>query len=96
MSQCLDHNFYFKYRISNKIDGIGKLIKTQTNMSEIAFSKFRCLLCQNLPAIKDRNSGRIWNSFPTWIEVSISYLDKKTQEMIFLEFQWPLGLVCSL
>jgi hypothetical protein len=30
-----------------------------------------------------RNSGRIWNHFPTWIEVSISYLDKKTRETFF-------------
>jgi len=61
-------------------------------MSEIAFPKFGRLLCQNFPAIKDRNSGRIWNHFPTWIEVSISYLDKKTQEMICLEFPELLGL----
>jgi hypothetical protein len=61
-------------------------------MSEITFSKFGRLLCQNLPEIKDRNSRRIWNHFPTWIEVSISYLDKKTQEMIFMEFQELLGL----
>jgi hypothetical protein len=65
-------------------------------MSEIAFPKFGRLLCQNRPAVKDRNSGRIWNPFPTWIEVSISYLDKKTQETIFLKFQGLLGLVCSL
>jgi len=65
-------------------------------MSEIGFPKFGHLLCQNCPAVKDRNSGRIWNHFPTWIEVSISYLDKKTQETIFLEFQRLLGLVCSL
>jgi hypothetical protein len=61
-------------------------------MSEIAFHKFGRLLCQNRPVIKDRNSGRIWNHFPTWIEVSISYLDKKTQETIFLELQELLGL----
>jgi hypothetical protein len=61
-------------------------------MSEIGFPKFRRLLYQNCLAIKDRNSGRIWNPFPTWIEVSISYLDKKTQETIFLELQELLGL----
>jgi hypothetical protein len=55
-------------------------------MLEIYFSQFRHLLCQNHLTIKDHNSGRIWNHFPTWIEVSISYLDKKTQETIFLEF----------
>jgi hypothetical protein len=65
-------------------------------MSEIAFPKLGRLLCQNFPIIKDRNSGRIWNLFPTWIEVSISYLDNKTQETIFLEFQGLIGLVCSL
>jgi hypothetical protein len=54
-------------------------------------SQFGHLLCQNRPVIKDRNSGRIWNPFPTRIEVSIPYLDKKTQEMIFLEFQELLG-----
>jgi hypothetical protein len=54
-------------------------------MSEIPFPKFGHLLCQNRPAVKDRNSGRIWNPFPTWIEVSISCLDKKTQETVFLE-----------
>jgi hypothetical protein len=42
--------------------------------------------------IKNRNSRWIWNPFPTWIEVSISYLDKKTQETIFLEFEELLGL----
>jgi hypothetical protein len=52
-------------------------------MLEIYFSQFRYLLCQNRPEMKDRNSGQIWNPFPTWIEVSISYLDKKTQETIF-------------
>lgn len=52
-------------------------------MSEIAFPKFGCLLCQNCPVIKDHNPGRIRNHFPTWIEVSISYLDKETQEMNF-------------
>jgi hypothetical protein len=61
-------------------------------MLEIYFSKFGRLLCQNRPEIKDRNPGRIWNLFPTWIEVSISYLDKETQEKIFLEFQELLGL----
>jgi hypothetical protein len=61
-------------------------------MSEITFSQFGHLLCQNRHTIKDRNSGRIWNPFPAWIEVSISYLDKKTQETIFLEFQELLGL----
>jgi hypothetical protein len=61
-------------------------------MLEIAFLQFECLLCQNFPTIKDYNSGRIWNPFPTWIEVSISYLDKKTQETIFLEFQEFLAL----
>jgi hypothetical protein len=61
-------------------------------MSEIAFSQFEHLLYQNCSAIKDRNSGQIWNPFPTWIEVSISYLDKKTQETIFIEFQELLGL----
>jgi hypothetical protein len=55
-------------------------------MSEIDFPKFGRLLYQNSPAIKDRNPGRIWNPFPTWIEVSISYLDNETQETIFLEF----------
>lgn len=65
-------------------------------MSELAFPKFGRLPCQNRPTIKDRNFGQIWNPFPTWIEVSISYLDKKTQETIFLEFQGLLGLVCSL
>jgi hypothetical protein len=65
-------------------------------MSEIDFLKFGRLIYQNRFAIKDRNSGRIWNPFPTWIEVSISYLDKKTQEKIFLELQGLLGLVCSL
>jgi hypothetical protein len=65
-------------------------------MSEIAFSQFEYLQCQNCPAVKDHNSGRIWNPFPTWIEVSISYLDKKTQETIFLEFQELLGLSQSL
>jgi hypothetical protein len=69
----------------NEIGGVGKLTKNTTNISEIAFPKFGRLLCQNRPEIKDRNSGRIWNPFPTWIEVSISYLDKKTQETIFLE-----------
>jgi len=39
-----------------------------------------------------RNSRRIWYPFPTSIEDSISYLDKKTQETIFLEFQELLGL----
>jgi hypothetical protein len=48
-------------------------------MLQIAFSQFGSLLCQKRPAIKNSNSGRIWNPFPTWIEVSISYLDKKTQ-----------------
>jgi hypothetical protein len=61
-------------------------------MSEITISKFGRLICQNRPEIKDRNSGRIWNPFPTWIEVSISYLDKKTQETIFMEFQELLSL----
>jgi hypothetical protein len=61
-------------------------------MLEIDFPKFGHLLCQNSPVIKDRNPGRIWNPFPTWIEVSISYLDKETEEMIFLEFQELLGL----
>lgn len=61
-------------------------------MSEIYFPKFGRLLYQNHLVIKDRNSGRIWNPFPTWIEVSISYLDKKTQETTFLEFQELLGL----
>jgi hypothetical protein len=51
-------------------------------MSEIDFPKFGSLLYQNRIAIKDRNSGRIWNPFPTWIKVSISYLDKKTQERV--------------
>jgi hypothetical protein len=60
-------------------------------MSKIAFPYFGCILCRNLPEIKDRNSERIWNHFPTWIEVLISYLDKKTQETIFLEFQELLG-----
>jgi hypothetical protein len=60
-------------------------------MSEITFLKFGRLICQNRPKIKDRNPRRIWNHFPTWIEVSISYLDKKTQETIFLEFQELLG-----
>jgi hypothetical protein len=54
-------------------------------MLEIGFPKFESLLYQNRLTIKDRNSGQIWNPFPTWIEVSISYLDKKTQETIFLE-----------
>jgi hypothetical protein len=76
----------------NKIGGFGKLIKNETNISEIDFPKFGRLLCQNFPAIKDHNSGQIWNPFPTWIEVSISYLDKKTQETIFLELQEFLGL----
>jgi len=76
----------------DEISGVGNLIKNKTNMSEIAFPKFGRLLCQNRPSIKDRNSGRIWNPFPTWIEVSISYLDKKTQETIFLELQELLGL----
>jgi hypothetical protein len=80
----------------DEIYGVGKLIKHSTNMSEIAFSQFGHLLCQNHPTIKYRNSGRIWNPFPTWIEVSISYLDKKTQEMIFLEFQELLSLSESL
>jgi hypothetical protein len=61
-------------------------------MLEIVFPKFGHLLYQNRLEIKDRNSGRIWNHFPTWIEVSIPYLDKKTQETIFLEFQELLGL----
>jgi len=61
-------------------------------MLEIGFPKFRRLLYQNRLAIKDRNSGRIWNPFPTWIEVSISYLDKETKETIFLKFQELLGL----
>jgi hypothetical protein len=61
-------------------------------MSEIYFSEFGRLLCQNFSSIKDRNSRQIWNLFPTWIEVSISYLDKKTQQTIFLEFQKLLGL----
>jgi hypothetical protein len=34
-------------------------------MSEIDFSQFGGLLCQNRPAIKDRSFGRIWNHFPT-------------------------------
>jgi hypothetical protein len=76
----------------NEIGGVRNLIKNSTNISEITFPKFGSLLCQNRPAIKDRNSGRIWNPFPTWIEVSISYLDKKTQETIFLELQELLGL----
>jgi hypothetical protein len=67
----------------NKIGGVGKLIKNETNILEIAFPKFGHLLCQNRPTIKDRNSGQIWNPFLTWIEVSISYLDKKTQERFF-------------
>jgi hypothetical protein len=61
-------------------------------MSEIDFPKFKRLLCQNFPEIKDRNFGRIWNHFPTWIEVSISYLDKKSQETIFMKFQELIGL----
>jgi hypothetical protein len=61
-------------------------------MLEIGFPKFGLLLYQNRLIIKDRNSGRIWNPFPTWIEVSISYLDKKTQETIFMELQELLGL----
>jgi hypothetical protein len=61
-------------------------------MLEIGFPKFGRLLYQNRLIIKDRNSGRIWNPFPTWIEVSISYLDKKTQETIFMELQELLGL----
>jgi hypothetical protein len=39
-------------------------------MSEIGFSYFRCLLCQNCPSIKNCKSIRIWNPFPTWIEIS--------------------------
>jgi hypothetical protein len=39
-------------------------------MSEISFSLFKRLPCQNYPAIKDRKSVRIWNHFPTWIEIS--------------------------
>jgi hypothetical protein len=70
----------------NKIGGVVKLIKNETNMSEINFPKFGRLLYQNRIVIKDRNSGRIWNPFPTWIKVSISYLDKKTQE----RFLWNL------
>jgi hypothetical protein len=61
-----------------------------------SFSLIRTFTMLNFLAIKDRNSCRIWNPFPTWIEVSISYLDKKTQETIFLEFQGLPGLVCSL
>jgi hypothetical protein len=52
-------------------------------MLEIDFPKLGRLLYENRIAIKDHNSGRIWNPFPTWIEVSISYLDKKTQERFF-------------
>jgi hypothetical protein len=73
----------FQISDCNKISGVGKLIKIETNMSEIAFPKFGHLLYQNRISIKDRNSGRICNPFPTWIKVSISYLDKKTQETIF-------------
>jgi len=61
-------------------------------MLEIGFPKFGLLLYQNCLAIL----AKFWNPFPTWIEVSISYLNKKTQETIFLEFQRLLRLVCSL
>jgi len=37
----------------DEISGVGKLIQNETNMSEIAFSKFKCLIYQNFPAIKD-------------------------------------------
>jgi hypothetical protein len=80
----------------NEISGFGKLITNSTNILEIAFSQFGHLLCKNYPTIKYCNSGRIWNHFPTYIEVSISYLDKKTQETIFLKFQELLGLSYSL
>jgi len=59
----------------NEISGVRNIIKNSTNMSEIYLSQFRRLLCQNHLSIKDRKSGRIWNHFPTWIEVSISYLN---------------------
>jgi hypothetical protein len=38
-------------------------------MSEINFSYFRCLICQNYPEIKSHKFVRIWNPFPTWIEI---------------------------
>jgi hypothetical protein len=56
-------------------------------MLEIGFPKFGLLLYQNRLAIKDHNSGRIWNPFPTWIEVSISYLDKKNQERFLWNYK---------
>jgi hypothetical protein len=52
------------------IGGVGKLRKNVINMLEIYFSKFKSLPCQNRPEIKDRKSVRIWNHFPTWIEIS--------------------------
>jgi len=50
--------------------GVGKLIKNETNKSEIGFSYFGLLLCSNCPAIKERKSVRIWSLFPTWIGIS--------------------------
>jgi hypothetical protein len=68
----LQINFEFMKRVSdcNKIYGVGKVIKNETNILEIYFSYFGPLLCQNCPVIKNRKSVRIWNPFPTWIEIS--------------------------
>jgi hypothetical protein len=38
--QYFDHNFLLKVLDCNEIDGVGKLIKTKTNISEIGFSYF--------------------------------------------------------
>jgi hypothetical protein len=43
--------------VCNEISGVGKKIKNTTNISEIDFSQFGNLLCQNCPVIKDHNSG---------------------------------------
>jgi hypothetical protein len=37
MSQCFDHKFWLKYWIAMKLGGVGKLIRNETNMSEIDF-----------------------------------------------------------
>jgi hypothetical protein len=56
MSQCLDYTFSSDIRLQSNLWSL-KANKNETNMSEITFSKFRRLLRQNLPEIKDRNSG---------------------------------------
>jgi hypothetical protein len=50
--------------------GVEKITTNKTNILEIKFSYFGSLLCQNQLTIKNRKFVRIWNPFPTWIEIS--------------------------